>query len=143
MIRLSPHISLILTTCAKARTFQVVTPSLEVYSLTYCPESECSDMKATKKTVLFGKATVNKAVHQWPVAVFANAGEATAYATFLRLAYRAKDTEAITALDPSHAKDEKGAPLFDVKWAKVELPYSPLPELEADDDAVKTETPTS
>lgn len=116
---------------------------LEVYSLTYCPESEYTAMKASKKTILFAKATHERKVHQWPVAVFAQPDEARAYATFLRLAYRAKDAESIAALDPQYAKDTEGAPLYDTKWSLVTVPYSPMPELDGDDSAAKDETPTA
>lgn len=134
---------LILSTCPNSRTIQIVTPMLEVYTLTYCPESECSIMKASSKTVLYCKLTHDRKVFQWPVAVFPNTDDARAYATFLRLAYRAKDHESILALDPTCAKDADGKPLEGAKWSMLTLPYAPVPELDTDDTAVADETPTT
>lgn len=99
-------------------------------------------MKAITKTVLFAKLTHDRKVHQWPVAVFANADDARAYATFLRLAYRAKDDESILALDPKCARDTNEKILYDAKWSMLTLPYAPTPDIGADDDAVSDETPT-
>lgn len=100
-------------------------------------------MRATAKTILFGKATHDRKIHQWPVAVFARPDDAKGYAAFLRLAYRAKDDEAIKGLDPKCATDAEGKPLYDTKWSMVTVPYAPLPEMDSDDSAVTDETPTT
>lgn len=136
-------VRLVLATCPDRDTITIVTPLLEAYSLTYCPEGTHSTMRAIQKTILFAKVTHDRKVHQWPVAVFAKADDARAYATFLRLAYRAKDDASIAALDPSHARDAEAKPLYEVKWSMLTVPYSPLPELDSDDNAVKDETPTA
>lgn len=132
-----------LSTCGHAATVAWVTEMRENYRLTYCPERDVNHMRATSKVILFGKATAGKALHQWPIAVFAKTDEARAYATFLKLAYRAKDADAIAALDPGHAKDANDEPLYTAKWSMVTVPYAPLPEMDADDEAATDETPTS
>lgn len=96
--------------------------------------------KATSKTILFGTATHNKVRRQWPIAVFANAGEARSYVTFLKLAYRSNDLGAIKALDPQHYAAEDGTPVKDTKWSVTTVPYAPLPELDESDSADVPET---
>jgi hypothetical protein len=121
-----------------SRTVIYVTHDREHYRLTHCPSTGEHEMRAVSKVILFGKATHDKKVHQWPVAIFAGIPDARAYATFLRLAYRAKDDESIAALDKSHAQDATGKPLYDTKWAMVTVPYAPAPAF-ADDDATTSE----
>lgn len=132
-----------LATCGHAVTVAVTTEMREDYRLTYCPERDVNHMRATSKVILFGRATHERKVHQWPVAVFAKTDDARAYATFLRLAYRAKDEGAIAALDPGHAKTSDDKIIFEVKWSMVTVPYAPLPEMDADSDAATDETPTT
>lgn len=132
-----------LATCGHAATVAYSTELREDYRLTYCPERDVNHMRATSKVILFGRATHERKVHNWPIAVFAKTDDARGYATFLRLAYRAKDDGAITALDPNHAKDGNDKPLYDTKWSMVTVPYAPLPEMDTDDDAAKDETPTT
>jgi hypothetical protein len=100
-------------------------------------------MAASKdKVILFARATHNKAVHLWPVAVFNDAVSAKSYATFLRLAYRSSDLEAIAALDPSFRKDDTDAPLKDTKWSMVTAPYAPQPSF-GEDDAASEDAPAT
>lgn len=91
--------------------------------------------KALNKAVLFGNATHNKARHQWPIAVFGKSDEARQYVTFLRLAYRAGDAEAIAALDKSALKTDTGEYVKDVKYSITTVPYAPTPDLESEDSA--------
>lgn len=132
-----------LAECGHAVTLVITTEYREDYRLTYCPERDVNHMRATSKVVLFGRATHDKKLHQWPIAVFAKTDDARAYATFLRLAYRAKDDAAITALDPNFAKGADDKPLYDTKWSMVTIPYAPLPEMDTDSDAATDETPTT
>jgi len=140
---LGSRLKLVLAECQHRATLIVVTEMREHYRITYCSEGYVNDMRATSKVILFGKATYNKKLYQWPIAVFAKTDDARAYATFLRLAYRAKDEGAIAALDPSHAKTDDNAIIFDVKWSMVTVPYAPLPEMDTDADAATEETPTT
>lgn len=97
---------------------------------------------ATSKTVLFSTARHNKAVHHYPVAVFPNAKDAKAYATFLRLAFRAGDVESYQKLDPSARLTEDGKLIPDTKWSMTEVRYSPDPDF-GDDDADATTPATT
>lgn len=100
-------------------------------------------MAASKdKAILFGVATHNKARYLWPIAVFNEPTQAKSYATFLRLAYRAGDDEAIKLLDASAARDDTGAVLKDTKWSVTVVPYAPTPAIE-DDDAPAMGEPAS
>lgn len=91
--------------------------------------------KSTAKTILFATAKQDRATHQWPVAVFNTDDTARQYVTFLRLAYRAGDSGAIDALDSRALKDAEGNHVKDVKYSLTTVPYSPMPDLEAEDTA--------
>lgn len=106
------------------------------------PETEGSQMAtATSKAILFVTAKVDRKVHTHPVAVFANGVDAKTYATFLRLAHRSGDVEALKKLDEQVTLTEDGAIVPDTKWSIVTVPYAPSPEW--DDDETETATPAS
>jgi hypothetical protein len=136
-------ISLHLLACQHTATLVIETTDREQYRLTYCPERCGTAMKATTKTILFGRVTHERKLHQWPIAAFANADAAKSYATFLKLTCRSKDAVALLALDPQHPKDVNDVPLFDAKWSIVTVPYDPAPDIAEDDSAVTDETPTT
>src|SRR5215472_1729017 len=91
---------------------------------------------STEKSILFARAMDGKAVHQWPVAVFNQPEQAKSYASLLRIAYRAGDHDAVALLDPAHHKNEAGAPLAEIKWSIVKVPYAPQPVFAEDGDDV-------
>ena len=126
-------IHLVLTRCEHTTRLVITTTEREHYALDYCPE-RCPKMaKSTAKTILF--ATVKHAgkTHQLPVAVFNDSDKTRAYATFVKLATRAKDAAALVALIPAIPKGEDGVPAYDVKLSMVQVPYEPSPELDSDE----------
>lgn len=92
--------------------------------------------KSTSKTILFATTRFDKKVFNHPVAVFNTPSDAKTYATYLKLAYRAQDFDAIKALDPKAHVDSEGVPVPDAKLSLMEVPYAPVPLLD-DDDTVE------
>lgn len=116
-----------------------ITTESEVYSVHYCPEGGHLMAKSTSKTILFSTTRHDKKVHQHPVAVFNNATDAKHYLTYLKLAHRAGDAEAVKALDPQTLFTEDGAIAGDTKWSMVEVIYAPEANFPDEDD----ETPAT
>ena len=85
------------------------------------------DMKASTKTILFTRVTVDKQVHLWPTAVFANDKEAKAYATLLKMAHDTNNGDLATQLDPETRKGEDGTLVKGVKFSIRIAPYAPTP----------------
>ena len=90
---------------------------------------------ATKKTILTSVTRHDKKVFTHPVAVFANPTDAKTYATFIRLALRAGDKDAMLKLDPQTVLDSDGNLAADVKWSLLTVPYAPSPDFGDDEDA--------
>lgn len=94
---------------------------------------------STQKSILFARAQDGKQVHLWPVATFNKPQSAKAYASMLKIAYKSGNHEAVAALDPAHRKTAEGAPIADVKWSIVVVPYEPSPVFGDDDGEVSVE----
>jgi hypothetical protein len=120
-----------------------VTSDRDRIGFTYCNEGAHFMARSAAKAILFATAKHDRKVYTWPVAVFNDAKQAKSYATFLRLAYRAKDFDAIKVLDPAAKLTDEGIPVADVKWSLVEAPYAPSPDLEDDDAVTEDATPTA
>lgn len=126
-------IRLVLTRCEHTTRLVITTTERENYALDYCPE-RCTKMaKSTAKTILF--ATVKHAgkTHQLPVAVFNDGDKTHTYATFIKLATRAKDAAALKALIPTIPCAEDGTPSYDIKLSMAQVPYEPSPGLDSDE----------
>lgn len=91
---------------------------------------------STAKAILFGRATEDHTVHQWPIAVFNDSADAVSYAGMLKIAYTSGDEALITKLDPSAVFGKDKKPLPNVKWSVVIRPYAPKPAFESDDVTV-------
>lgn len=89
---------------------------------------------ALSKAILFSTARHDRKVFTHPVAVFGNDKDAKAYATFMRLAHRSSDADALIALDPKVTVDGDGKPVADIKWSIVTVPYAPSPDFGDEDD---------
>lgn len=113
-----------------------VTPDRDHITIPYPPNGVASMAASKAKTILFSRTTVGKAVHLHPIAVFNLASDAKAYATFLKLAHRAKDVEAAKSLDPATVVDEEGKLAGETKWSLTEVPYCPVANFGDDDDEV-------
>lgn len=131
---------LVFARCPEAATITIVTTLLDSYSVTYCPESEHSEMKALTKTILFATVTHERKVYTWPIAAFPTGDAAKTYASFLRLLYRAGDEPSILACDPARLADADGAAVKNVKWSLKTVPYSPEAFIEDDVAAVTEDT---
>jgi len=96
-------------------------------------------MKPLNKTVLFSRVTVNKSVHQWPIAVFPNPVAAKTYAAYIKMAHSAGDIETAKRLDPKTRLDESGALIPGIKFSVTELTYDPSAVAPlADDDLIES-----
>jgi hypothetical protein len=120
-----------------------ITSDRDRIGFTYCNPGRHLMAASKSKVILFGNAKHDRKTLQWPIAVFNDAKQAKSYATFLRLAYRAADWDAVKTLDPSAHLTEEGTPLKDTKWSLVEVPYAPSPDLEDDDAATEEAAPTA
>jgi hypothetical protein len=83
-------------------------------------------MKAATKTILFTRVTVDKQVHLWPTAVFADDKSAKAYAVLLKMAHDTGNAELATKLDPETRKGEDGSLVKGVKFSIKIAPYAPV-----------------
>lgn len=99
-------------------------------------------MKASSKTVLFSRITVNKAVHQWPIGIFANPTSAKTYAAYVKMAHSSGLVELAKKLDPKTRLTEDGKLMPGVKFSIVTLPYEPSPGDGIGDDDLTEESPT-
>lgn len=99
-------------------------------------------MKARAKVILFSRVTVNKQVHQWPVAVFGNTVAAKTYAAYIKMAHASGDVATATKLDPKTRLNEDGSIIIGVKFSMVSAPYDPTPGDGIDDSDITDETPT-
>lgn len=98
-------------------------------------------MRAKAKVVLFSRITVNKAVHQWPIGVFANATSAKTYAAYIKMAHSAGQVELATKLDPKTRLTDDGKLLPGVKFSVATIPYEPSPGDGISDDDISDESP--
>lgn len=91
-------------------------------------------MAASKdKAILFARATLDKAHHLWPVAVFNDVASARNYAAFLKMAYGIGDQEVIKTLDPAAVRDTEGIAVPGTRWSVKIVPYAPAPVATAED----------
>lgn len=95
--------------------------------------------KSTAKVILFSRVTVDKKTLQWPTAVFNDHNSARTYATFIKMAHTAGNTDLAVKLDPKTQADADGKLYPGLKFSIVEAPYSPAPDL-GDDDSIETES---
>lgn len=128
-----------LATCPKAVRHEIQTEWAEQYALIFCLEMEHNMARSTEKTILFGTAKVDGRAHQWPIAVFNTPDQARHYVTFLRLASRAKDGDAVKALDPRTPIAGTGDPVWAVKYSLTTCPYSPVPLIAEEGDVEVSE----
>ena len=93
-------------------------------------------MAASKdKAILFGRASVGKTPHLWPIAVFNTERDARSHVALLRIAYKASHDDLIKQLDPAAVRDENGNAILDTRWSVKVVPYAPVLEPdEAEDD---------
>lgn len=99
--------------------------------------------RSTAKVILFSRVTVDKKVHQWPVAVFNNHPDARTYATLVKMAHAAGNVELAKSLDPKTVVTDDGKLADGLKFSIVEVPYAPQPDFSKDDTIESDETPTS
>lgn len=93
--------------------------------------------RSTSKTILYATTRHDRKVFSHPVAVFNNDTDAKHYATYIKLALRAQDADAVKALDPKVHTSEDGSLVGETKFSVVTVPYAPSPDLgddETDDD---------
>lgn len=91
-------------------------------------------MAASKdKAILFARATLDRAHHLWPVAVFNDTALARQYAGILKMAYAIGDQAVIKSLDPSALCDAQGVAVPGTKWSVKVVPYAPTPAATAED----------
>ena len=83
--------------------------------------------RSTAKVILFTRVTHDKKVHQWPTAVFNDHDSARAYATMIKMAHSAGNTESARALDAKTAVDGDGKLIPGIKFSIAEVPYAPQP----------------
>ena len=82
-------------------------------------------MKAATKTILFGKCTVDRVHHFWPVGVFANDKTARTFAVALKAAHAAGDAETAKSLDPDTKVDADGKLIGGFKMSIKIATYEP------------------
>lgn len=82
-------------------------------------------MRAQSKVILFSRATIGKAVHNHPVAVFGKDAEAKAYAVMINTAIKSGNVEMAKSLDAKTHLNEDGTLVPNVKFALVTVPYAP------------------
>ena len=90
-------------------------------------------MRALTKTILFTRVTVDKHVHQWPVAVFGDTAKAKTHAVLINTAHVAGNVEMAKSLDPQTRVDAEGKLIPGIKFSVVEVPYEPSLADSADD----------
>lgn len=88
--------------------------------------------RSMSKVILFTKVTIDKKIHQWPVATFSNAKDATAFVRALHAAWKSGKAEAVKELDPSVRLTEAGTLPEGAKFATATVPHAP--DLPAADD---------
>lgn len=84
-------------------------------------------MKAATKTILFSRVTVDKAVHLWPTAVFANDKDAKAYATLLKMAHSTGNVDLAVSLDPETRLTAEKTLVPGIRFSIKIAPYAPTP----------------
>lgn len=89
-------------------------------------------MRAATKHILFTRVTVDKAVKQWPTAIFPNADAAKSFGSLLNMAHKTGNVELAVKLDAKTALDKEGKLAPGVKFSLLEVPYAP--SLAAGDD---------
>lgn len=99
--------------------------------------------RSTSKVILFSRVTVDKKVHQWPVAVFNDHPSARTHATLIKMAHASGNAELAKRLDGKTVVTEDGKLADGLKFSIVEVPYAPQPDFGQDDSIESDETPTS
>lgn len=98
-------------------------------------------MKAVTKTVLFGRVTVDKHVHLWPIGVFANDKSAKAFAGLLKMAHDTGNAELAKSLDDQTRTAEDGTLITGFRMSIKIVAYEPT--LAASGDAAAVEDSSS
>lgn len=99
--------------------------------------------RSTAKVILFSRVTHNKAVHQWPTAVFNTHDDAKSFATILSMAHKSGDVETAKKMDAKTAIQEDGKLVPGLRFSIVEVPYSPEASLGITDMLDSEETPAT
>ena len=81
--------------------------------------------KSLEKTILHATGNVDGKPVTWIVAVFNDVKQAKPYAAMLRMHYTAKNTVAITGMDPNAPLDKANKHATDVKFRASQAPYTP------------------
>ena len=90
-------------------------------------------MKAANKTILYSRVTIDKRVHNHPIAVFANEADAAAYAMLIMTAHKSGNAEMAKQLDSKTALAEDGTLIPGIKFSRVTVPYAPTLATSGDD----------
>lgn len=90
-------------------------------------------MRASTKTLLIAKVTDGKTPRQHIVAAFPNDGDAKAFGAAIHAADTKQDAETLIALDPAAHVTEDKTPVWGIKFALVQVPYSPAPYVATED----------
>jgi hypothetical protein len=98
-------------------------------------------MKAATKTVLFTRVTVDKQVHLWPTAVFANDKSAKAYTMLLSMAHKTGNTDLAVQLDPETRLTEEKTLVPGVKFSIKIVTYEPTLGESGDDPFADDSSP--
>lgn len=99
--------------------------------------------RSTAKTILFARYTIDKANHQYPVAVFNDLESTKAYATMIKMAHASGNVDHARALDPGTPLDKDGKLHPGIRFSIKEVPYAPQPVFGDADLFGDAETPTA
>lgn len=99
-------------------------------------------MKAANKSILFARVTVNRQVHQWPIAAFGNDVSAKTYAAYIKMAHSNNDVATAQRLDPKTRLTEDGKLVPGIKFAVTVVPYDPSAVADLSDDDLVKDPPT-
>lgn len=97
-------------------------------------------MKATSKTILFGRITIERKTQLWPIAVFATPVAAKTYAAYYKMAISSGNVDLVRAFDAQAKIDDNGHIIPGLKLSVATVPYDPSPTAHMADDGVTDET---
>lgn len=90
-------------------------------------------MRASTKTILYSRVTVDKSVKRHVVAVFPNDADAKAYAGLIAMAYKSGNAELALSLDEHTVLAEDKTLVPGIKFDLAVAPYAPTPAASAED----------
>lgn len=90
-------------------------------------------MRASTKTILFSRVTVDKTVKRHIVAVFGSEADAKSYAGLIALAHKSGNTELAVSLDEHTVLTDDKALVPGLKFDLVSARYNPSTADSADD----------